>query len=279
MGLVRQYKPGGALTNFVEVYWEGRFTGHPHKGMSMRVIPSGFVDLIIHLSDLHCDLHNEYGWDQSPDYTVIGLYTRPYEVQFQDKVDVFAIRFKPEGFFNVFGVPSSLFKEGFDDMSLVLGADFQAFCDQLKQKASASKAMIRLANGFLLRMIDRNQVGQNYVNRAAELIRQTKGGLKIEDLSRRMNISLRQLEREFKDKVGLTPKQYLRLSRMNEVHRLLEQHKWLNLTQVAYQSGYADQAHFIRDFKSITGEKPTVFIKERNRYLVTTGWEQARNEA
>lgn len=87
---------------------------------------------------------------------------------------------------------------------------------------------------------------------------------------RRVYISQRQLEREFKNKVGISPKRYLRITRMNEVHRLLEANEQLNFTEIAYRSGYTDQAHFIKDFKKITGERPTIFVKEREQFLVNT---------
>ena len=60
----------------------------------------------------------------------------------------------------------------------------------------------------------------------------------------------------------------MRLARLNEVNRLLEKHRQLDLAAVAYESGYADQAHFIRDFKHFTGEKPTAFVRERGQFIV-----------
>jgi AraC-like DNA-binding protein len=40
------------------------------------------------------------------------------------------------------------------------------------------------------------------------------------------------------------------------------------LTDVSYACGYADQAHFIRDFKRFTGESPKNFIKQKERFIV-----------
>jgi len=110
----------------------------------------------------------------------------------------------------------------------------------------------------------------SYVNRAAELIRHSKG-IRIEDLPNLIFISKRQLEREFKSKVGISPKHYLRITRINEVVRLLDDNHTTDLSSVAYQCGYFDQAHFINDFKRITGEKPTIFVKGRNRFIANAG--------
>ncbi len=264
---VHAYKPGDGLSSFVEMYWEGNFNDCAHGPLAIRVIPSGFVELIIHRTKLHCDLQNHHGWSQSPDYTIIGLYTSPYQVKFSSNVKVFGIRFKPEGIYNIFGVPASKLKGNYEDMSLIIGNRFKSFCNQLRDKKS-SRDRIALTDNYLIKTAQSSQFELSYVNRAAEIIRKTKGTLKIDDLSSKMCISLRQLEREFKDKVGITPKQYLRISRLNHVQRLLENQNILNLTEIAHQSGYTDQAHFIRDFKSIIGEKPTIFVKDAGEFLI-----------
>ena len=130
--------------------------------------------------------------------------------------------------------------------------------------------MIRRAESHLLKNLQRSKIEMSYVNRAAELIRHSKG-IKIEDLPDQVFISQRQLQREFKDKLGISPKHYLRITRINEVIRLLDDNHAMDLTSVAYHCGYFDQAHFINDFKSITGKNPTIFIKERRQFIANSG--------
>lgn len=60
----------------------------------------------------------------------------------------------------------------------------------------------------------------------------------------------------------------MRISRLNAVHQLLDRNTALDLTSVAHHCGYADQSHFIRDFKSFTGERPGLFIKNESEYIV-----------
>jgi len=266
---VTEYKPCESLRPFVELYWEGSFHADESGLLSMQMIPNGCVELFIHLNDLHCDLHNTYGWSQSPDNMILGLFTRPYEVQFRGMVKAFAIRFKPEGFYNVFGVPASEFKERYEDMSIVLGTEFIDLNHRVREEKSIA-GIIRLVERHLLKNIQTNNIELSYLNRAAELIRQTKG-IRIEEISNQVCISRRQLEREFKDKIGISPKQYLRIIRLNEVQRLLDNNNLMDLTCVAYYCGYYDQAHFINDFKRITGKKPTIFIKERGQIIANPG--------
>ena len=266
---ITEYKPCESLRPFVELYWEGSFNVNGDGHLSMQMIPNGCLELILHLTDLHCNLHNEDGWTQTPDYLILGLFTQPYEVQFSTPVKVFAIRFKPEGIYNIFGVPASTFKESYEDMSLVLGSKFRDFSHRLREESSIV-GMVRHAESYLLKNLKHHKIEINYVNRAAELIRHTMG-IKIEDISNQVAISQRQLEREFKAKIGISPKRYLRITRINEVLRLLANNQTLNLASVAYHCGYSDQAHFINDFKKFTGKKPTMFIKERGQFIANPG--------
>ena len=98
----------------------------------------------------------------------------------------------------------------------------------------------------------------SYVHSAAQLIRNSNM-IKIDELANKLFISKRQLEREFKSKVGISPKHYFRITRINEVLRCLNANQKMDLTDVAYYCGYYDQAHFINDFKTIAGIKPSIF--------------------
>lgn len=265
--VVQEFRPSPALAPFVLWYWEGVFNTEAAHQLSQRVIPSGYVELIIHLSAHHCHLPCPLGWTSSPDYTIIGLHSQPYEVHFPQQVNAFGIRFKPEGIQQVFGVPAAEFRSSYEDMALVLDQPFRQFCQHL-QTATATSTRVRLTNSYLSRLAERNKATITYVSHAAELIRSTKGDIRINAIAHASNISLRQLERGFKAQLGVTPKHYLRLSRMNEVQRLLAEHGQLSFTELAYRTGYADQAHFIRDFRRLTGENPTIFVRESTQYLV-----------
>ena len=263
-----EYTPSAYLNPFVEVFWQGQFNITAAGRLHQQVLPNGYVELVIHLSDLHCALFKDNEWAKSPAYTIIGLYDEPYEVRFDDLVEVFGIRFKPEGIYNLFGVPAAVFSQTFEDMESVLGGAFREYCLRLREAATV-RQRLELTEASLRRNLERQGGrGLSYVNHAAELIRRNSGEVRIEELSRQVFISQRQLEREFRQKIGLSPKLYLRIQRLNAVHRQLQSGQVLDFTQITYACGYADQAHFIRDFKRFTGVRPTVFIRRRKFYIV-----------
>ena len=154
-------------------------------------------------------------------------------------------------------------------MTLVKCNGFRDYSNRIREEKSVD-SMIRRTEIYLLKSLHDNKIDMSYINMAAQLIRNTKG-IKIDDLSNRVFISKRQLEREFKSKIGISPKHYLRITRLNEVLRFLSNNQSMDLTSVAYHCGYFDQAHFIHDFKRITGKKPTIFIRERGLVIANPG--------
>ncbi|MEM1026159.1 MAG: AraC family transcriptional regulator [Myxococcota bacterium] len=72
--------------------------------------------------------------------------------------------------------------------------------------------------------------------------------------------SRKHLISEFRRYVGITPKYFQRILRFSEVFRQLENHVEVRWSAVAHHCGYADQAHFIRDFRHFSGFNPTALL-------------------
>ncbi|TGL87171.1 AraC family transcriptional regulator [Leptospira congkakensis] len=92
-----------------------------------------------------------------------------------------------------------------------------------------------------------------------EEILEEKGNCEIGKLSKKLGLSERTLQRRFQNYVGLTPKQFSSIIRFQSSLNELNGEAKSKLTDIAYVSGYADQSHFIRQFKSFTKQKPFRF--------------------
>ncbi|MER5627285.1 helix-turn-helix domain-containing protein [Streptosporangium sp. NPDC002544] len=79
----------------------------------------------------------------------------------------------------------------------------------------------------------------------------------------RFGANIRTLQRTFAEHVGVPPKWVIRRYRLHEVTERLAQGQEPRWSALAFELGYADQAHLIRDFKSIFGEPPEYY---RQRY-------------
>lgn len=84
---------------------------------------------------------------------------------------------------------------------------------------------------------------------------------RVDILADRLGTSVRRLQRSFAEYVGASPKWVIRCYRLAEVSRRLESGIAFDWACLAAELGYADQAHFTRDFRSMVGEPPTRYAQ------------------
>ena len=84
------------------------------------------------------------------------------------------------------------------------------------------------------------------------------GNVTVEELSKKYNISRSQLFRLFKNKLDISPQQYIKHYRINHAADLLRRTE-LTIGQVMEQSGFSNISNFSRQFKSVYGRSPKDF--------------------
>ena len=95
------------------------------------------------------------------------------------------------------------------------------------------------------------------VNAAVEMMQDNlETPLSCGEIADALSLSLRQLERNFVDTFGVSPKSYYRLLRLNHAHALLQQTD-LSVTEVAVSAGFTSTEHFSRTYRSQFGETPS----------------------
>jgi AraC-like DNA-binding protein len=99
------------------------------------------------------------------------------------------------------------------------------------------------------------------ITTAIELIEKSSGSMKISELSAQLGVSDRTLRNQFYDCIGCSPKEYIRLVKLQQVAFQMK-HSGKSLTHITYDNNYFDQAHFIHEVKSITGRSPNELRKE-----------------
>jgi AraC-like DNA-binding protein len=102
------------------------------------------------------------------------------------------------------------------------------------------------------------------VQQCIQMMRDAENPMPSAALAKQLHISIRELERRFREYVGLSPKQLARIFRFQEV--LQKKYIASSLTEVAHSSGYYDQSHFIRDFKAFSGLSPAGFFKQEKGF-------------
>jgi len=168
----------------------------------------------------------------------------------------FLIVFQPGGASRLFGVSASLLTDDAIGAQEFVGATVRGLVERLRQ-ARAPAEMVGIAEGFLLERAA-CVVGLNAVERAAQAQLRSRGRLAIAGLIRASGYSRSRFERAFLDCVGVTPKLFARLVRFDYALRLRAAHPALSWIAISHEAGYFDQNHFVKEFKAMTGQRPSM---------------------
>ena len=155
---------------------------------------------------------------------------------------------------------------GFDASELTDSCvDLTLLVNNLKEQllnASSLKNQIEIFSTHLDCQIKKSSYRIDHATEyALSQIVQAKGNLTLRDLQRKLKLSERGFQRRFNQHVGISPKLFSRVCRFQAALRQLKNNNYANLSDVAFDNGYADQSHFIRSFKEFAGFSPNQFQK------------------
>jgi AraC-like DNA-binding protein len=156
----------------------------------------------------------------------------------------------------------ALLQDNFDTRTnavMPLRPEWRSLVERLK--CDVSQARYEQAAGVLEEFLIRRALFRTYdaklIQAAARLLHHTKGEYRVAELADYCQMSVRQLERGFRRVIGASPKAFARTLRFERAQRRLMFDPDVELTQLAHECGYFDQAHFIKEFKAFTGKTPT----------------------
>ncbi|CAH0991992.1 hypothetical protein SIN8267_02107 [Sinobacterium norvegicum] len=127
---------------------------------------------------------------------------------------------------------------------------------------SGHEQQLYAIESFFLRHFQPRFKQADVLQQAINIIRESAGTVRIQDVADRVSISRRQLERKFRAQIGLTPKQFGRITRIRQLCMDLRNSPKPNLLELTAKAQYSDQAHLTRECKALTGSTPQKLIKK-----------------
>lgn len=89
----------------------------------------------------------------------------------------------------------------------------------------------------------------------------------LKNLVEKVGYSQKHLIKLFRQQVGVTPKEFLRVVRFQKSIENIGRNPDMEWTSLAYQCGFYDQSHFIADFKAFSGFTPEEYLRNRGDLL------------
>lgn len=170
------------------------------------------------------------------------------------------VGFHPGGLHRMLGISMAEMIDGSYDASDIFGNELREVNERLLE-AEDFDGIHAVIESFLLKKVKMLRRALPFDLAMLELLK-VSGNLPVEQMASLACLSLRQFERICKERIGLPPKLFARVVRFSKAYRLRENHQDVSWTHIAYECGYFDQMHLIRDFKQFAGVAPGIIQKE-----------------
>lgn len=259
--------PGSRLKPYVKCYYI--YEADATASFEDTVFPSGCMEIIFNLGAGHWQTAATGDFVTTPSIELWGQITKPLIVRSVGKNTMLGIRFFPHAAAYFLKENIEQFNNQIVDLMDVSGSTVNELHTRLLETAEWSKR-IALVEEFLLQKLSPVERRHNKVALVSDIMHEIKREDffdKIEDIATRYGITSRYLQKLFLQYTGLTPKLYSKINRFQNSLRLVTR-KDSSLTSIAYDCGYFDQSHFIREFKSFTGLTPSGYASENSPLTV-----------
>ena len=237
--------PHPALSKYVDAYWTA--TGNSKTVAVEKILPDGCVDIIFNVGN-DCYTDNGAVLMKNDKTYLVGTMTRFKETEMDSSTRLLGVRFKP-GTFLAFFKFAPLCEIA--NRTVELDARFSLNTN------NRIKSPFKLLDKFLFKNL--KNPNQQLLEQV-QTIQKSKGQVRIEELASIHFTTVRQLERSFKQHLGITPKEFVNLVRYQNVKAAINQRKpGQSLLSIAFEFGYYDHAHLTNHFRHYNGSTPSVF--------------------
>jgi len=258
----QEFIPHTTLQDSVKRFWilEKEYTADDDIE---EVTPDPCVELIFNFGTAYSEVGSSPA-RQLPNICLVGVLSKPLRLRATGVVRIVAVRFFAWG-------ALSLLKNTVG-LNSTAQADLDPLWRQVVEKVAANihfgkyEKAVEEIEDFLIGTRLNTLFGAEQVRAAAKLLYHSKGEFRVAELADYCHLSVRQLQRQFDEKTGVSPKTLGRIIRFEAIRNRLMSDTNANLTDLAYEFGYTDQAHFIKDFKTFTDRTPGEYAIEMEQF-------------
>ncbi|MFD4796703.1 AraC family transcriptional regulator [Streptomyces anulatus] len=257
-------RPAPALRQYVDSYIGFDLRGLPagvHCGPPSRAL-TAVISLSVPL-ELSADID-----DRAPvtrfSSVAGGLMCRSVAIHHDGRQHGVQLSLTPLGARAIYGMPAAELAQRLVPLDELLGALAVELVDRLRA-ATTWTARFAALDELLLRAVGSGAGGDRVPRERPEVAEAwrrlvaARGRVQVGAIAAELGWSRRYLTERFRGEVGLSPKTFARVLRFEHAHELAAAQDPLPWADVASVSGYADQAHLVRDWREFTNRTPTAW--------------------
>ena len=246
-------QPSGLLLPYVKQYWFLAIDNAERS--SQRYIPSGCAMLAFHRGDrIYSTLHQEV----QPHSSLCGQSTLYTDTIYSGNLNLIAVVFQSVAARAIFGIPMNSLREKNIGIEL-LGDTLLLDLEKRLMDTTDNSQCVYLIEQYLLKKL--SDITSDRLNRMNAVIQSINNGQQdIKELSQIACLGYKQFKRVFIEYTGLRPKEFLQIARFRKALHCLHAGSQRHLNLLAYDWGYCDKSHLIKEFKTFTGYTPKEYL-------------------
>ena len=233
-----------------------------------RSFPNNCVELFFNMGEPNIgklqNHNNEYNFSNS---ILSGLRTSWLEIKPGNFFNIAGMRFTLFGFYHLFHIPASHIADDNFNATDVLGSSLYELHEKIAE-ATTDIQKLRIMNDWIFNYSNLTKGIEKIWTKVDSVLKDNNNHLQLA-LAEVMGYTNKHTIHLIRQMTGLTPKTVQRIYRINSFlksNSLASENNW---ARVAYACGYADQSHFIKEFKTFTGFTPEELVmKNPKDYLL-----------
>lgn len=231
--------------------------------LNHKILPTNNIDILFNFKapmtfEKNGDLFNTPG-----NIYFSGLSNTHTIIRQEGEIQTIGVSFFPGGLYPFIKIPVSDFKNETIGLETVLGGMTIEIEEKLRATDNIVNRIALLEHFFLSLLNQTSRLKDDYHTLLSHFHAMR---MNINTFCKEYGIHPRKLERIFNKFIGTSPKQFLRLSRFQQIVRKLLVSPQADLTALAHEFGFFDQAHFSKDFKAFTGSSPVNYLIEKQTF-------------
>jgi len=246
----REFRPAAGLDRWVGRFWSQTILPGAET-FFQRVLPDGCVDIV---------------WIDSGPARVVGPATQPFVERLAPGTSIVGVRFRPGAAAAALNVDASELRNLQPELAAVMGDTAARQFDPIGDAPTPAAQLPILERTMRTYLMRRPPPDPGAIALAAAI--EFRIGLPVRDAvgaagAGGSGISERQARRRFRQAVGYGPKAFQRIARLARLREWAARDgvRSRTLAQLAYDLGYADQAHLTREVTRLAGMSPAVFLR------------------
>ncbi|MGV8993316.1 MAG: helix-turn-helix domain-containing protein [Flavobacterium sp.] len=251
------YNPHPALLEYVETICviNHEFTQGDVLSPIYTYVPTHTRFLCFYLADPVVVKKGVGDYENHGRSVIIGPQLTPVTLDLGKNHANLLVILKPGALYRLLGIPLIELVDCYFDARLVVGKEIDQVTEQL-MNASSSLEKNNIIQKYLLQKLASLKPALPIDLAMLQLVL-SQGKISMDCLAKLSCLSVRQLERQSLQRIGLPPKYFSRMIRFSEAYKFKERNPQSCWIDIVYRFGYYDQMHLIRDFHHFTGNNPS----------------------